>query len=157
MKIYTLSYYSDVINTVLGNYSSFARAKDVLLEEVEACHEVLDGINCVELHMNDYGRYPVKDKAEVHAYYEIECNTLDDEDEEEDEEYDDEYDDYDDDDEDDDEEYDDDEKDDDWDEDDDEEEDYEDGENDECEAGPREILSQLICRGLCGIGIIVGE
>lgn len=157
MKIYTLSYYSETINGVMGNYSSFEKAKDALAEEAEACNEVIDYANGVEYPGHGYGRYPIKDDTD-HAYYEIDCNPLNDEDEEEEEEYDDEYDDYNDDDEDDDEEYDDDEDyDDEWDEDDDEE-DYEDGEDDESEADdPWEILRLLLRKGLYGIGIIVGE
>ena len=89
MKIYTLSYYSDIVNSVVGSYSSFTKAKNALINEAAKRYEILNYINSVECPAKDYGRYPVNGSEKFHAYYEIDCNTLNDENEEE--KYDEEY------------------------------------------------------------------
>lgn len=87
MKIYTLSYYSNITNVVMGNYSTFNKAKSALIIELNTCRETLDEGGVREY--DDGGYYPLLNKE---GWYEISWDNLDDEDEDEDEYNDEDYD-----------------------------------------------------------------
>lgn len=87
MKIYTLSYYSNITNVVMGNYSTMDKARRALTTEMIVSKETVDDNKVVE--GEDGGYYPLLNEE---AWYEISCNDLDDESEDEDEYNDEDYD-----------------------------------------------------------------